>query len=288
VEVVEPALWEVDPTRALLVVMRRAVAAMSDETAEGCAEGRTWQHFGRLLYFGSEVDSSLRTYEDFIRAAKVYSGKPWSDDNFNRHTNKVRARLAAVLLDMKQREIKLREQSKTAANRTISASPTAVPEPPFIPRPSLDEQLNRLWNSEITGAVWHRTNTLCLVGEPGTGKTRYVKELPVTSDAVWINAESADALSFSLANMLEPHGIPTAMLDTSALKREFAKLLARPDGPKLVVIDGINDPQEIDIFLPLATPAQLIITSRTRPSDDWAPILHVGELTPNEATAMVQ
>lgn len=285
---VEPGLWAEDPTRALLVAMRRAVAALPDETAEGCAEGRTWPQFGRLLYFGSEVNSSLRIYDDYVAAAEEYSGRPWSKGNFKRHTHKVRVRLAAILLDIEQSAIKLREQSKTAANRTISASPTAVPEPPFIPRPSLDEQLNRLWNSEVTGAVWHRTNTLCLVGEPGTGKTRYVKELPVTSDAVWINAESADALSFSLANMLEPHGIPTAMLDTSALKREFAKLLARPEGPKLVVIDGINDPQEIDIFLPLATPAQLIITSRTRPADDWAPILHVGEMAPNEAAAMVQ
>jgi hypothetical protein len=52
IETAEPSLWSEDPTRALLVVMRRAIATLPEETAWRCPEGCTWQRLGRLLYFG--------------------------------------------------------------------------------------------------------------------------------------------------------------------------------------------------------------------------------------------
>lgn len=289
VETVESSLWAEDPTRALLVVMRRAVATLPDKTAKGCAEGCTWRQLGRLHYFGSEEDSSLQSYDDYVAAAKTYSGVPWAERTFRRNiTNSIRQKLVDVLLDMEQQAIRAREQALAAADQsTTELSPSGL-ECPFIPRPSLDEHFTALGTIEESGSRWRRPDVICVVGEPGTGKTRYVKELPVASTAVWINAESADVLSVSLARVLESYDIPASSLDTPGLKREFGKLLERQGSPKLVVIDGIHDPQEIDGFVPHVTQARLIITSRIRPTeDDWSPTLHVGGMEADEATAMV-
>jgi hypothetical protein len=282
----EPGLWAEDPTRALLVMMRHAVAALPDETAEKCAESSTWRHLGRLLYFGSEVNGSLETYTDYVAAAEAYSGMPWSKSNFNRLTRPVRVKLADILLAMEQQALKAQEKTQAAAVAPASMLPSASTTP-FIPRPSLDEQFNALWSTALTNARWKRPDVLCVVGEPGTGKTRYVKELLGTTGAVWIEAEPADALCASLGAALQTYGVPVSSLDTSARKHEFSKLLARTDGPTLVVVDGISDPEEIDAWLRRSTRARLIITSQTCPADSWSPILHVGEMKPSEATAMV-
>ena len=205
---VEPVLWAEDPTRALRVVMLRAVDALPKETAEKCKEGSTWRHLGRLLYLGSEVDSSLRSYDDCVIAAKEYSGVPWARRSFTRDiTGPIRQKLAAALLNIEQSALDAREKAQTTAVMQTSALPTFVSSSrraaPFIPRPSLDEQFNHLWNTAPTGSDWARPNVLCLIGEIGTGKSRYVRELLAPSKAVWINAESVDALSRSLGEALK-------------------------------------------------------------------------------------
>lgn len=177
-------------------------------------------------------------------------------------------------------------ESPQSKGRPALSSLQHGPVSPYIPRLAIDKQFSHFLDIEIAESRWQRANTICLVGEPGTGKSRYVTELLATSAATWINGESVDALSSSLADALEPSDVPVASLDTPGLKREFAKLLARSDAPRLVVIDGIHDPQEVDSFVPRSTRTRLIITSRTRPTDDWAPVLHVGEMTADEATAM--
>src|SRR4029077_19477648 len=103
-----------------------------------------------------------------------------------------------------------------------------------------------------------RPNTICLVGEPGTGKSHFARELPALAGAIWISAESADALSTTLAHALNAYGVSTTLLDIAALKRAFAKLLSESNGPTLVVIDGIPDPQDIDGFLPQVNRARLV------------------------------
>jgi hypothetical protein len=168
------------------------------------------------------------------------------------------------------------------------APPTPWTQTPFIPRPSLDEQFNSLWNTKLVDPRWTRPNAFCLVGEPGTGKSRYLRELTVLTDGAWISAGSSDALSISLADALGRYDIPIASLDTPALKRAFGNLLTQPTGPSLVIIDDVSDPQEIDTFIPQTTQTRLVISSRTRPAEDWSPVLRVGDLAPAEAVTLIR
>src|SRR5258708_3382423 len=76
----EPDLWEEDPTRALLVVMRRAVKNLSPKDAPpNFAKDCTWQHVGLLLYFGSEIYSSLHEYDDYLARLETDSQYHWSE-----------------------------------------------------------------------------------------------------------------------------------------------------------------------------------------------------------------
>lgn len=274
-QVAEPELWAEDPTRALLAVMRHAVAALPEETAAHCAEGRTWRHLGRLLYFGSVVDSSLRTYDEYVAAAKEYSGTPWSEGNFKRLTNPVRTKLATILLEM--------ERQAQAARDHIQAidAIVGVPVPldagtPFIARPYLAEQLDDAWSA---------TQRVYVVGEAGTGKTRFVREHTAADNTVWIDAREDVTMLPGLIDILTLYGVEVARYDTPRIKHSFGELLTRPDGPRLVVMDGIPEPAQLDLFIPETTRSRLIITSSQRPGSE-ATVIAVADMALEEAAAM--
>ena len=148
VQAVAHDLWAEDPTRALLVVMRRAVAALPEETAEYCAQDRTWQHLGKLMYFGSEVDGSLNSYDDYYAAALEYAGGPWAKRTFGRLTRKVRERLAAVLSDIEREALNRRDGRE-------DDSSAATPSDAFV----VSEDLERA-SGEFGAAMTQRDTSI--------------------------------------------------------------------------------------------------------------------------------
>lgn len=310
INIVGDAEWRARPNRSLTETILAAISKLPEKleqpepTEKGNREripipsvGRPERHLAEVLYGYADGEVATRLgisqghfkYSQYVEVAKYLAGiETYSEGTIKRLTRAIRQDLADVLLEMERRAIKVRRLAKATASKSIAVwSPVAL-EIPFIPRLILEGQFHHLWNTEVVATGWHRPNIICLVGEPGTGKSRFARELPALSDAVWINA-APDAFSFSLADVLDTYGIPLPSLEPLALKRAFAKLLSRSDGPPpLVVIDGISDPEEIDDYLPQTTRTRLVITSRTRPADDWSPVLQVGEMTLEEATALVK
>lgn len=276
--VVEPALWAEDPTRALLVVMRRAVAALPEETAGKCRDGRTWRHMGTLLYFGSEVDSSLQKYDDYCSAAQTYSGIPWSVGNFKRFTREVRARLAAILLDIEQQANAAREAIEAVG--VITGVPvTSGDEPPFIPRPELTQLLD--------AALRSGAQRICLAGEAGTGKTRFVRESTAPTNPSWVDASDDELMVRDMVRLLKQYGLDAATYDTARVRSAFEDLLTEAKAPTLVIIDGVGDPAMLNHLVPATTRSRVIVTTRVRPPKDWV-VVSVPDMDIDTAAAMAE
>jgi hypothetical protein len=286
-QAVEPARWAEDPTRALLVVMRRAVATLPNETADDCADGRTWQRLGELLYFGSEIDSSLCSYDDYHTAARKYSGCTWSDRSFGRLTRRVRERLAEILLDMERRAIAASEHVQAEAE-DVAGTAWSATRIPFIPRAGLTRRFLDTWKAPADEQGWPIKERICLVGDAGTGKTRFIREILAGFTPAWISAEADETMLPAMTDLLANYSEDTSGLtESSLIKREFGRLLTRPDGPSLAVIDGIPDPAMLDKFIPRATRTRLVITSRRLPPKNWSPVVKVGSMEDVEAQEMI-
>lgn len=273
--------WRRSPNQAFLRVLRQAIDALDGEMsgrpplselkAKGLSKEGPWHYTGKwkgcpakriaLILYG-ELDGdpeiqpqldhhdgnrpSLTYNDDYVPAAhRLANVADLKNRTKERPIKVIREDLTAILLNLEQRYKPSLEQSEELAVRSLLTR-----EAPFISRAALAEQFNQLWRSVGDGSGWRRPNTICLVGEPGTGKSRFAQELPALTGAVWINAESPDALYSSLADALDAYRASTTLLDMAALKRAFAELLTEQGGPDLVVIDGIPDPEAIDGFLP--------------------------------------
>jgi hypothetical protein len=290
IEIIEPELWREDPTRALLVVMRRAVIALPEEAAwEFVSEDCTLRQVGRLLFFGSEVNSSLHKYGDYLAKVKEISGRKWTERDSNRLTNSVRERLAVILLDMEREAVERHEQSPMdeAVDGQPVSTADAEDQTPYVSRPDLAEAFEALWSTPATDWHWLTTRRVCLIGDAGTGKTRFVREHAAADHPHWIDADDDEPMLADMIDLLERYDHDTTGLDPSIIKRRFGQLLVRPDGPSLVIIDGIADPETLDQFLPRKTHTKLIITSRKLPTANWAPVLLVDDLTLNQAAELV-
>jgi hypothetical protein len=276
VETVEPSGWAEDPTRALLVVMRRAVTALPKETAEDCAEGRTWRQLGRLLFFGSEEDGSLRSYTEYVTAAMEYSGAPWAERTFRRHiTGSIREKLATILLAMEQQAIAARTLVP-ASDEIIGIPVPPVHDTPFIPR-----------LATFFDEVAYDKNLLCVVGEPGTGKTRFVREHTAADNPIWIDATSEITLLRGMERLLRDSGMDPTSFDSVRIKQAFGNLLTEENAPAMVVIDGIPDPKVLDPVIPHRITSRVIVTSCVRPPKDWW-CVHIPDMGGNEAAAMAE
>ncbi|MFI5558507.1 hypothetical protein ACIA2T_04445 [Amycolatopsis japonica] len=106
---VQPRLWEEDPTRALIQLMRQVIAALPDTKPPSSAI--SWRAIGTLLYgfrknLPNKEDGTSLSYNDLINFCKNEAGWPIvkEDRNWSRKiTEPLRARLAAIALEIEQR-----------------------------------------------------------------------------------------------------------------------------------------------------------------------------------------
>lgn len=153
-----------------------------------------------------------------------------------------------------------------------------VPEArtPFIPRPYLAEQLDEAWST---------AQRVYIIGEAGTGKSRFVREHTAADNPVWIDAREDVTMLPGLTDTLTRYGVEVAHYDTPRIKHAFGELLTRDDGPDLVVMDGVPEPAQLDLFIPDAIRSRLLVTSSQRPGNK-ATVIAVTDMQLEEATAM--
>lgn len=170
----------------------------------------------------------------------------------------------------------------------VAAEPSvSEPEPPFTPRPYLAERLDETWCTPASNWHWLTSQRVCLIGDAGAGKTRFIREHTASDHPAWIEASADEAMLRGMIDLLDCYDEDTTGLDASLIKRAFGRLLTRPDGPPLIIIDGISDPVTLDQFIPGNTNTRLIITSRKRPPKNWSPIVDVSDLYDDEAISMI-
>jgi hypothetical protein len=162
-----------------------------------------------------------------------------------------------------------------AADAIIGA-PAPEARTPFIPRPYLAEQLDEAWSM---------TQRVCVIGEAGTGKSRFVREHTAADNPVWIDAREDVTMLPGLTNTLTRYGVEVAHYDTPRIKHAFGELLTRDDGPDLVVMDGVPEPAQLDLFIPEPIRSRLLVTSSQRPGNK-ATVIAVTDMQLEEATAM--
>jgi hypothetical protein len=284
VERIEPQLWVEDPTRALLVVMRRAVQALPKEAAWKCVDRCTWRHVGRLLYFGSEVDPSLQEYNDYLARFEADSGwpknrLPWPERTRGYLTNRLRGRLADILLSMEQDATM---DSSTLIDDIHSGQFNHWKE--YIPREGLQEEFGRL----LTAGA----RLIVLVGLPGMGKTWFARHIVRYEDdreVPRVRSFRGKLLTRDVSAILAQ--FPEVAKDVVANTPEdyLAALLSNPEGPPLLILDNLENADELAGLLPANLNAIVLVTCRHRgvhPPDSCKSI-EVGPMLPHEAMAMI-
>jgi len=157
---------------------------------------------------------------------------------------------------------------------------------PFVPRADLLEAVAWVLSVRPDDWAW-QTGHVCFTGDVGTGKTHFLREITAKQQPVWIDAESDGRMLAGMLAALASNGQDTTSLtDPVLVKAAFGRLLGRPDGPGLVVIDGIADPALVDQFVPRFTSGWVYISSRRRPPKGWAPVIVVDKLDDLEASVM--
>jgi hypothetical protein len=164
-------------------------------------------------------------------------------------------------------------------------SAPAEPKTPYFPRPDLADRLAEAWRDQTTGQR-HTAGRVCVIGDAGTGKTRFIREHTTPDNPIWIDAGADETMLPGMVNTLTRFDVDVAGFDTPRIKHAFGQLLVRVDGPSLVVIDGIPEPAVLDQFIPLATRSRVVVTSRTRPRRDWSPVVDVADMEAEEAAAL--
>jgi hypothetical protein len=167
-----------------------------------------------------------------------------------------------------------------AANDVI----IGIPVPPdddtlFIPRPRLAADFDKVLSDA--------DDLLCVIGEPGTGKTRFVREHTAARNPLWIDATSDVTLLDGMVQLLHDYGMETTSFDSVRIKQAFRDLLTQKGAPELVVIDGIADPEALDPVIPMSATSQVIVTSCVHPPKGWW-VVHVPDMDGNEAAALAE
>jgi hypothetical protein len=159
---------------------------------------------------------------------------------------------------------------------------------PYVLRTELADAIERLLATADQDWRWRRRNTIYLIGEPGTGKSRLAREHFADRDSVVLQADSADALLLSITKVLDARGgLDSTTTSAYALRRGFAALLCDASAPEIVILDGYADVGAVDDLLPDVTRSWIIVTGSAAPPEDHAPVVSVEELTNEESEQLI-
>lgn len=308
IQTIEPERWGEDPTRALIVVMRRAVGLLPKEDYPQAAWRKwrsriPWREIGEL-FFGFRTDVPPRAdgkrleygnYLDEARArADVANTFGASETSISEATfyREVRTpcyrRLATILLD-------LAENPPPPAAVTFESQQQAdkIEQQGYINRPEYEDQ--------FAAHLQAGARIFLLHGDAGTGKTTLARQFALTSTAldgqaeaaqssrpsvVEIDTRSKSVLIDDLRRVLYRCGIEIPLGDV-IVREVFRDLLASPQSPYVAILDNVEQWDDIKDLIPVTPQGIILITSRVRFKLPYGILLSIGEMTDSEATAMV-
>jgi hypothetical protein len=302
--------WLRSPNQAFLRVLRQAIDQLPDPMTgrqprgekpyTGPWQGAPARRIALILFGEGDADPEVKrrfdhegrprplTYNtDYLPAARRLAKVDMvSDRERQRPFPVIREDLVDILLKMEQEAITAREQAQAKAE--VSEPVSSDPGAPFVPRERLFRDFMSAWLiKNAPEGPWPLVERICLVGDAGTGKTRFLQNTLAATRAFWINGEADETMVPAMYDLLAAYGEDAPQhTEASLIKRDFGLLLGRPGGPPLVIIDGIPDPTTLDSFVPSHTNTRLVVTSRKRPPEGWSPVVEVSDMTLDEATAM--
>jgi tetratricopeptide (TPR) repeat protein len=158
-------------------------------------------------------------------------------------------------------------RSSTKADSPNTEWPIRIGQPPTIVHRFQER-------SHSTIAQWrkrdsrHRARTLIVAGFAGTGKTQlvasYVKAVKNSVDLLlWINASTQDAILTAYASAAQAIGVVHST-DIEEMAILFLDWLRETSRSWLVVLDGIEDPADLDRWRPSGHAGEVLITTRRR------------------------
>lgn len=289
--------WRARPNLSLLEVVQDAIATLPEQVATRAGykndppvptRGKPERDIAAILYGYKDnelasrysedgKEATERTYkDDYLPAAIRLAGLTHAAERTQgRLTGFIREDLADALLKLEKQTQAARDQAE--AVRGFAGLPVVSSDrTPYIPRLGLSKELD--------GAM--RTSQLvCLVGEAGTGKTRFVREHTAPTSPAWVDAAADETMVRDMVRLLERYNVDAASFDTARVRSAFGQLLERADGPLLVVLDGVQDPGMLKRLVPADTRSRVIATSQVRPPEGWM-VVDVPDMEAEEAAAL--
>jgi tetratricopeptide (TPR) repeat protein len=179
-----------------------------------------------------------------------------------------------------------------AATGPAAAGPVvvgAVPRQPpgFLPRPTLLAQLNQA----------HRQASVVqlITGPPGAGKTQLAAAYARSKLGgpwrlvAWVSAVDEASLRAGLAAVADAAGLPGGGSgpDQADAGQAVRQLLEADGEQRLLVFDGVEDPDLVRPFVPASGAAQVLITSSQRPAAGLGTSITVDVFSAEETLAFL-
>jgi tetratricopeptide (TPR) repeat protein len=157
--------------------------------------------------------------------------------------------------------------------------------PGFQPRPALMAQLNRA----------SQKPSVVLTGTWGVGKTQlaaaYARARLADSWRLiaWVNARDGETLLAGLAAVAEAAGLSAgnAQPDTADAGQAVRQWLEADGSRRLLIFDGVEDPDLLRPFVPAAGAARVLITATRKPMAELGTSIPVEVFSAEEALALL-
>jgi hypothetical protein len=154
----------------------------------------------------------------------------------------------------------------------------------YVSRPVLEEELQAVLDSG--------EKLISLVGDAGTGKTTLGRKLAGQiagnlDELVEISASTQGMLIDDITKVLDNRGVDTSVRD-AVIRERFRRLLGSSNGPSVVLLDNVDEPDILQELLPKELRSTVIITSRRALHSKYrGASIRVSNMTSEEAVFMV-
>lgn len=282
--------------------LRKALDRMSSPRARLLAElglaaheryhGKTIAERIEVLDHAIRADESWRFGDVEVRLRSLHG---FSIESWGTESPAVYRELAQRLRELPSDADRIAEQSPAGGDSNSASDDETHTQldsrclaAPYVARPGLDDALSEILNISDEAWRWERRRTVFLYGEPGTGKSRFAREHLGRSGAVFLSADSEEALALSVLRLFDRLGTNRGVVRSSLdVMHRFHQLLAETDIRTTVCIDGIHRDSPWLTQLPRTPRSLIVIVTDKPPANESAPAIRIPELTHDESEAMI-
>lgn len=239
----------------------------------------SWRRLGQIIFDLGPFDDAVmhsvivetadNRYNRLVTYARRESGFTKSNQTFSDRVAKLRQQIVVQLL------------SGTRTTTLLRYAPEAPAATVYVDNPVFDVLLRTLTAAD--------PELVSLVGEPGIGKSRLVREVCArllrAGDLVWLRAGDEHHLYADIAAFLEANGTPEVGPVLADAMRQFRQFLHRDSSPPAVVLDDVTDIRTVTALVG-TSPRRPVIATSHAPLAEPVPTPLRG-LRPSAATTLV-